>query len=363
MHMREEPDDLTNCGGTTALSILRSKLEPHLEDNEITGHWNVFDKCSRLLLDLYQLAMSSPIGEFEEQIFLLLKEYFTFDSAWLGRSTNFLDGPVLHNSYLYNLPKEFVADWEQVKACDGGIKIKKTIKDATKPVVLSLTDEGHDELFRRFLGKYAIAQFLGSVCEDPLLHLWTHLALYKNSLLPAISDQEIELMKYTMPHLASALNLNRVQHMRQLKTAKYSPNTSFAISDKLGTLQYADASFADLMLMEWPEWNRATLPRIFLQWQQEKNANLYSGRMITLQADEISDLLLINAKPRSTIDFLTRRELAVIRLYAEGMTYKEVAKILEISPTTVRYYLRQAYTKLKIQNKSEIAWLLSRDEP
>ncbi|MCX7177515.1 MAG: helix-turn-helix transcriptional regulator, partial [Proteobacteria bacterium] len=52
----------------------------------------------------------------------------------------------------------------------------------------------------------------------------------------------------------------------------------------------------------------------------------------------------------------------VARLYGEGMTYKAVAKQMGISPATVRHHLRQAYTKLRIQNKGEIAWLLSRYE-
>ena len=116
------------------------------------------------------------------------------------------------------------------------------------------------------------------------------------------------------------------------------------------------------MLMEWPEWNGAMLPRTFHKLQQENSSDPYVGKLISLQAEQVSDLLLINAKPRSAIDALTPRELAVARLFGEGMTYKAVAKKMEISPATVRHHLRQAYSKLNIQNKGEIAWLLSRYE-
>lgn len=316
---------------------------------------------SRLLLDLYQLAMSSPIGEFEEQLFLLLHEHFAFDSAWLGRSTLLLQGPVMHNSYVHNLADDFVTSWNTVKASDPVVPI--ILRAPKKAVVISMADECIAAPFRKLLaGKYAIAQIICAVSQDPALKLWTHMSLYKNSFLVPFIAEEVQLMELVIPHLASAINLNRVHHVEQIKAAKLTHRVSIAICDSQGVLQYADAAFADLMLMEWPEWNGAMLPRTFRELQQEKNPNVYVGKLISLQAEQVSDLLLINAKPRSVIDVLTPKELAVARLYGEGMTYKAVAKQMGISPATVRHHLRQAYTKLRIQNKGEIAWLLSRYE-
>lgn len=332
------------------------------DEHEKPNTDSVSVKLSRFLLDLYSLAMSSPIGEFEEQLFLLLHEYFAFDSAWLGRSTMLLQGPLMHNSYVHNLAAEYVADWESVKADDPIVPI--VMSAPKKAVVISMADEEVVAHFRKLLaGKYAIARILCAVSkDDPGLKLWTHLSLYKNSFLTAFSADEIQLIELAIPHIASAINLNRVHHIEQLKAAKSSRRVSIAICDSRGVLQYADAAFADLMLMEWPEWKGAMLPRTFRELQQEKTPNLYVGKLISLHAEQVSDLLLINAKPRSVIDMLTPRELAVARLYGEGLTYKAVAKQMEISPATVRHHLRQAYTKLRIQNKGEIAWLLSRYE-
>jgi len=333
-----------------------------LAGNNIQSADSISVKLSRFLLDLYPLAMSSPIGEFEEQLFLLLHEYFAFDSAWLGRSTMLLEGPLMHNSYVHNLDAGFVADWETVKAADPIVPI--VMSAPKKAVVISMADEIVVAHFRKLLaGKYAIARILCAVSkDDPSLKLWTHLSLYKNSFLHAFSAEEIQLIELVIPHIASAINLNRVHHIEQLKAAKLSRRVSIAICDNRGILQYADAAFADLMLMEWPEWKGAMLPRTFRELQQEKNRNLYVGKLISLEAEQVSDMLVINAKPRSVIDVLTPRELAVARLYGEGLTYKAVAKQMDISPATVRHHLRQAYTKLRIQNKGEIAWLLSRYE-
>ncbi|NML29132.1 helix-turn-helix transcriptional regulator [Zoogloea sp. G-4-1-14] len=68
---------------------------------------------------------------------------------------------------------------------------------------------------------------------------------------------------------------------------------------------------------------------------------------------------------REATTILTRgapKELSVARLFGEGLTYKAVARRLGLSPATVRHHLRQAYSKLHIQNKGEIAWLLTHAE-
>jgi DNA-binding CsgD family transcriptional regulator len=321
---------------------------------------NVSADLSHLMLAVYQMAQASPIGEFEEQLFLLLHEHIAFDSAWLGKSTMLAPGPQMHNSYLHHLSSDYVADWEKVKAYDP--IVPKVIKAPQKAVSMSIAEESLAAQYRTFMSKHAVAQIICGVSVDPLLKLWTHLSLYKNSLVPEFTAEEIELTELAMPHLASALSLNRMQHMQQLKAAKLNLRESFAICDNLGVLHHADASFADLMLLEWPKWRGAMLPPAFGNLQQEKGANLYVGKHISLQMEKVSDLLLINAKPRSAIDALTPRELAVVRLYGEGMTYKAVAKQLAIAPATVRHHLREAYAKLDVKSKGEIAWLLSRDE-
>ena len=113
MIISDDPSPFSNAGEMLAP---QSDLAP-LPDGK-TNLGNTAANLGRLLLDLYQLAMSSPIGEFDEQLFLLLQEYISFDSAWMGKSTLILHGPQMHNSYLYKLPDQYVADWEQVKAYD-----------------------------------------------------------------------------------------------------------------------------------------------------------------------------------------------------------------------------------------------------
>lgn len=59
---------------------------------------------------------------------------------------------------------------------------------------------------------------------------------------------------------------------------------------------------------------------------------------------------------------LPPRERAVALLYAQGHTNKEVARLLGLSPATVRTYLRDAYRVLKVTNKIELLAALGRQQ-
>lgn len=56
---------------------------------------------------------------------------------------------------------------------------------------------------------------------------------------------------------------------------------------------------------------------------------------------------------------LSPREAEVARLFGQGLSYKAVARALGSSPATVRHHLRQAYAKLGITSKVQMARLVS----
>jgi DNA-binding CsgD family transcriptional regulator len=45
-------------------------------------------------------------------------------------------------------------------------------------------------------------------------------------------------------------------------------------------------------------------------------------------------------------------------LYAQGHSYKEIARLLGLSPATVRTYLRSVYIQLGVRNKIELGGAL-----
>jgi DNA-binding CsgD family transcriptional regulator len=61
----------------------------------------------------------------------------------------------------------------------------------------------------------------------------------------------------------------------------------------------------------------------------------------------------------STIDQLTPQELQVATVLAEGLTTREAAARLYLSPKTVEYHLRNAYRKLGVRTRRELLGALA----
>lgn len=59
---------------------------------------------------------------------------------------------------------------------------------------------------------------------------------------------------------------------------------------------------------------------------------------------------------------MSRRQGDVLRLIAEGLTDKEIASILGVSPRTVRTYLERVFARYGIHSRTSAAavWLRSR---
>jgi DNA-binding NarL/FixJ family response regulator len=58
-------------------------------------------------------------------------------------------------------------------------------------------------------------------------------------------------------------------------------------------------------------------------------------------------------RPAGELDVLTPREREILGLLAEGGLYKEIAKTLGLSTSTVRVHLHSIYTKLHVQTRTQ----------
>jgi DNA-binding CsgD family transcriptional regulator len=62
------------------------------------------------------------------------------------------------------------------------------------------------------------------------------------------------------------------------------------------------------------------------------------------------------------MDDLTPQEVQVARLVAEGLSNKEVAAQLYLSPRTIDYHLRNVYSKLGVTSRTHLVRLFPREQ-
>jgi DNA-binding CsgD family transcriptional regulator len=67
-------------------------------------------------------------------------------------------------------------------------------------------------------------------------------------------------------------------------------------------------------------------------------------------------------QPSPVLQHLRPRERTILALYAEGLSAEEIARMLFISPHTVRTHVKNAFRRLGVHSRSEAAELVHRDE-
>jgi NarL family two-component system response regulator LiaR len=84
----------------------------------------------------------------------------------------------------------------------------------------------------------------------------------------------------------------------------------------------------------------------------------FQGQMVF--SKDIVDKLL--SPPQAAVDYhLTDRELEVLVILAEGLTNQESARRLSISPSTLKFHMRNIHQKLGVQTRSEALVLAAKN--
>jgi DNA-binding NarL/FixJ family response regulator len=77
------------------------------------------------------------------------------------------------------------------------------------------------------------------------------------------------------------------------------------------------------------------------------------GHSIYLAANHVGEPSSAATSPRFELRGLTRRELEILRLAAEGLPNAEIAKMLWVTEQTVKFHLSNVYRKLDVTNRTE----------
>jgi DNA-binding NarL/FixJ family response regulator len=78
------------------------------------------------------------------------------------------------------------------------------------------------------------------------------------------------------------------------------------------------------------------------------------GAPMSMQiARRVVESFRADRRPPDELDMLTPREREILALLAEGGLYKDIAKSLGLSTSTVRVHLHSVYTKLHVQTRTQ----------
>ena len=317
------------------------------------------------LLALVTIARSGNVQEMHREALGVLQGLVPFDSAWWGEvSPGSGDTPPrnwLHGSI--GLSLSFAQEWNALASADlfAGTSIARRGE-----VLRASSDDGRHppgSIVDQFCKRHGIEHAMAITMELPASGLMFFVSIYRRPGAPAFRDDEAVIFGEFARHL--------VQHWRDVLDGLQGavPGRSwdaYAFADGDGRLIYLGARVGQVLHQADPAWQGTMLPAAVAALARQAPCTAAMGRTDRLAIVPCGRLLALVLEDRGQGGPLAPRERRAATLYAQGRSYKEIAERLDLSPATVRTYLRNVYASLGVRNKIELVSALglgARDTP
>ena len=308
---------------------------------------------SATLLTLTDVARTAPPERLINDALLALQPLVPFRSAWWGECSD-RDALRTPRNWLHgriNLSASFAQEWNRL--ADGDAFAIESMRSLGQVQRFSGHGDPNPDV-AAFSRRHALDHGMAITVELPGSGLMFFVALYRGAASPAFDDGESALFAEFFTHLLHHWRL-RVREL--LLGAHPRASDAFALADTHGNLLYLGARLGSLLHEHHPAWTGSTLPAELATMAARAPAAVALGaHRLTLQP--CGELVTLALERGGRAARLPPRERSVAMLYAQGHSYKEIARLLGLSPATVRTYLRSVYVQLGVRNKIELGGAL-----
>ena len=314
---------------------------------------SVYLAFSGALLALGELARDAGPERFLRESLLILRRCIGFDSAWWGEVSpaTAARAPrnLMHASI--GLSPDFAREWNQTIAASDSFA--RASMDSLGVVVREGGGESPDDADEMiaFVERHGLRTTMAITEELPGNGLLFFVCLYRNCPRSPFSDLESMLFHAFSRHLLQYWAY-RLADMRA--ASKATSLASLAISDMQGRLSFLGGGVGRLLWNACESWQGTILPARVVDGLSRAPCGIaLAGRRLLLErSGPLAVLSLVDDATRASR--VSPRELSAAMLYARGHSYKEIARLMGLTPATVRSYLKNAYGGLGVSNKIEL---------
>lgn len=314
-----------------------------------------FDDISGLVLTLYRASGELSVDEFQEKALEIVKSVVPFDSSMWGTATyDPATGLDIHSIHLHEQSPEMLLAYEEFKHLD-----TSALAVTGKPFITKgfhcPTWFGDPEFrgYRAFQKQYGLGNVMITSRNDMNTGYSQWVSLFRRDADQQSRPVEIQHLAQLAPHVMNAYGLNLSRHLDRFRMAGDGGQVGMqdaAIADARGVIQHATPGWDATMQGEWGAGAApGRLPEALLH-ACLASSEPYVGMTLAARHRIEKDLLFVRARPSCAADYLAPRQREVAQLTANGLTYKEVAKRLNLAPATVRTHLQHVYLRLEVQN-------------
>ena len=184
------------------------------------------------------------------------------------------------------------------------------------------------------------------------------LSLYKARGQAQFDERDMRAAALITPHLSQAFALNRAVHLEDSTSPRRVPGGERAVMRADGALLHCGARLAEMIRADYPAWDGVTLPEKLVNEVRRGGVVHFPGCGACVHVSQLGNTLLLTLREITLAGRLSPRELTVAQLFGSGASYKEIARRVALAPATVRNVVQNAYRKLGINNKAQLARLM-----
>ncbi|SEN51878.1 DNA-binding transcriptional regulator, CsgD family [Pseudomonas sp. ok272] len=305
-----------------------------------------FNQC---VLQLAWLARERGGSHFIADGLQAFRALVPFASAWWGEMSGAPTGASPQN-WMHgriDLPPSFVTEWSEVASLD--VFAQDTLACQGEVVRDFGFNDPNGEV-NAFARRHDLYYLMCISFELPESGLYFYVCLYRGIEDVAFTEREAELFAAFCDHL---LQLWRFQVQDMIRFDTDNGASDFAVARLDGSLLYIGATLCEAIQRELPLWGGSLLPQQIVDQLPKAPCVLRLGRCALTLSPNAEHIIVSLEAPSGGVA-LPPRERTAAMLFAAGHSYKEIAKILVLSPATVRTYLRNCYLQLGVKSKVEL---------
>jgi DNA-binding CsgD family transcriptional regulator len=315
------------------------------------------ETINALVLSLYAATSESDPADFMQRTMVLMQTALRFDSA--GYST--LDTGSGHTLVLggdtFREVPTLMTQWQKANHADPVLaRCLAHPGSATAFHAPSLTKSLRDRDIQAYLGHNKHHQNgIAIIFPGDLPGHWHAAGFYRSEADHHFSQQDSQLVELLAPHFLQAVKINR----RMAYPVQTTCAAASAIVDSTGHVQFAGNGFLELARTEWSGWRSDKLPVALMRALKQSDAMVYKGDRVEVTGRASGEMIVLQIKPLSALEALSPREAFAARLFGAGMSTKEIAQEMNISPHTARNFIQRVYKKLDLNDKASLAVALT----
>jgi Bacterial regulatory proteins, luxR family len=308
------------------------------------------------MLEGMAAAWSGPRTQTFERGMGVLRKNVPFDGAWWGLIEGPPDVAVVPNFHLagsIGLSDELREEYADI--CHNDSFASAVVTHPNQVMRWSGTDDEVAPVVQDWVKRHHLAHGAAICNQDVFSGQSFVVVLYRFEDAIAFSDEEATLIRFLLQQL-SLLWSKSLQDVFNATTAASLTGTLLAKLD--GTLLYCGAEMAlRLASLGWDRQGQYAPPTMF-EFGSGGGRMKIGGEwaVISVDSEGLRAQLALNGYALS----LPSRLLRVAVLSCDGLTAKEIARELDLTPATVRTYLRDAYSQLGVCNKLELHGVMRR---